>query len=261
MDKKGHRLYSDLASWWPLMSAPEDYREEASIYARLLKEACDGDIESVLELGSGGGNNAFFLKQIFSELVLSDLSGGMLDVSRKLNPELEHVQADMRELRLERAFDAVFVHDASCYMTTPEDLERMAATAWTHCRPGGAALFAPDYVKETFPGSCNDEGGHDAPEVRPGDACARGMRYLSWSWDPDPDDEQYVTDYAYLLRRGDGSVTTVHDRHVEGLFSRDTWISVLEQAGFVVRIVPLEHSEVEAGVHEMMVAHRPVEPN
>ena len=23
------RLYSDLASWWPLMSAPTDYEEEA----------------------------------------------------------------------------------------------------------------------------------------------------------------------------------------------------------------------------------------
>ena len=28
------RLYDDLTSWWPLLSAPEDYEEEAEFYAR-----------------------------------------------------------------------------------------------------------------------------------------------------------------------------------------------------------------------------------
>ena len=33
------RLYEEFASWWPLLSAPADYAEEAAFYARILNEA------------------------------------------------------------------------------------------------------------------------------------------------------------------------------------------------------------------------------
>jgi ubiquinone/menaquinone biosynthesis C-methylase UbiE len=56
---------------------------------------------TLLELGSGGGNNASHLKAHFS-LTLVDLSQGMLDLSRRLNAECEHIQADMKTLRLAR---------------------------------------------------------------------------------------------------------------------------------------------------------------
>ena len=100
------------------MSAPEDYAEEADIYAGLLEEACDGSIETLLELGSGGGNNAVHMKERFGQLVLTDISPGMVEVSRNLNPECDHRIGDMRTVRLDRTFDAIFVHDAICYMTT-----------------------------------------------------------------------------------------------------------------------------------------------
>ena len=45
------RLYDDLAAWWPLLDEPAGYAEEAGVYGGLLAEACDGPIESLLELG------------------------------------------------------------------------------------------------------------------------------------------------------------------------------------------------------------------
>src|SRR5215470_7109022 len=51
-----HRLYSDLAPWWPLISAPEEYTEEAATAAAILSSAAIG-VREVLELGSGGGHN------------------------------------------------------------------------------------------------------------------------------------------------------------------------------------------------------------
>ena len=105
-----HHLYRDLASWWPLLSRPEEYAEEAAFAASLLRTA-KPPTRTVLELGSGGGNNAFHLKRDF-EMTLVDLSDDMLAVSRELNPECEHVLGDMRKLRLDRTFDVVFVHDA-----------------------------------------------------------------------------------------------------------------------------------------------------
>ena len=202
---------------------------------------------TLLELGSGGGNNASHLKAQF-EMVLVEPSAGMLAVSRALNPECEHVQGDMRTVRLGRQFDAVFVHDAVCYMTTESDLRLAIDTAFVHCRPGGAALFAPDHVRENFAPS-SDHGGHD------GDT--RSLRYLEWTWDPEPSDNTYVVDYAYLLRTADGSVRVEHDRHIEGLFGRGDWLRLLSAAGFEARSVPFEHSELEPGTHEVFVAVRP----
>ena len=63
------RLYADIASWWPLISAPEEYIGEASFAASLLRTA-NPPARTVLELGSGGGNNAFHLKSEF-EMTLS----------------------------------------------------------------------------------------------------------------------------------------------------------------------------------------------
>jgi SAM-dependent methyltransferase len=240
-------MYGELAGWWPLLSAPSEYAEEAEVYRRLLVEAADRPPVTVLELGSGGGNNAAHLKAHF-QLTLVDLSPAMLEVSRKENPGCEHVQGDMRTIRLGRTFDAVFVHDAVMYMTSEEDLRQAIETAFVHCRPGGAALLAPDQLRETFR-TGTDWGGHD------GDG--RAVRFLEWTWDPDPLDTTYTVDYAYLLREADGSVRVAHDRHVEGLFPRATWLRLLEEAGFQARAVPVEHSELEPGSYELFVATRP----
>jgi SAM-dependent methyltransferase len=241
------KLYNELAAWWPLMSAPHDYAEEAAGYQRILLEASGIPARTLLELGSGGGNNASHLKARFS-LVLVDRSPGMLRVSRALNPECEHVEGDMRTVRLNRQFDAVFVHDAVVYMTTEADLRRAIETAYVHCKPGGAALFAPDHVRENFRPS-TDHGGHDDGQ--------RGLRYLEWTWDPDPADTTYLVDYSYLLRDSDGSIRVEWDRHTEGLFARADWLRLLAGAGFQPKVVPVDHSELEPGIYEIFVCHRP----
>jgi hypothetical protein len=155
----------------------------------------------------------------------------------------------MRTVRLGRRWDCVFVHDAVAYMTSEADVRRAIETAWVHCEPGGAALFAPDHVRENFQPS-TDHGGND-------DGAGRGLRYLEWTWDPDPADCTYTVDYAYLLREADGSVRAVHDRHVEGLFSREDWLRWLSEVGFRPETVPLDHSELEPGAYEVFVARKP----
>jgi SAM-dependent methyltransferase len=217
------RLYRELASWWPLLSPPEEYLEEATFYRELLEAACAAPPRTLLELGSGGGNNASHLKQQLA-LTLVDRSPEMLAVSRALNPDCEHVRGDMRDVRLGRVFDCVFIHDAVCYLTSEAELSKAFSTAFVHCRPGGAVLVAPDHVRETFqPGT--EHGGHDGAD-------GRGLRYLEWTWDPDPSDSTYLVDYAYLLRERGGSISVEHDRHVEGLFARETWLRLLAEAGF-----------------------------
>ena len=228
------RLYRELASWWPLLSAPEEYEEEAALYRSLLIDAAIRPVRRVLELGSGGGNNAFHMKAHL-EMTLTDLSEEMLDVSRALNPECEHIQGDMRSIRLGRRFDAVFIHDAIDYMTTEVDLAAVIATIVEHCEPGAGIVIASDHVADTFETSTS-HGGHDGSD--------RALRYLEWTYDPKPDDTSCVTEYVYVLRE-QGSVRVEHDRHVTGLFPRATWLRRLAEAGLEARTFTNTFSEDE----------------
>src|SRR5512139_1824364 len=97
------RLYRELAPWFHLLTHPSDYAEEAAYYTRLIEEAGDGPMQTLLELGSGGGNNASHLKARF-QCTLTDLSAEMLTLSAALNPECEQLRGDMRTLRLGRVF-------------------------------------------------------------------------------------------------------------------------------------------------------------
>jgi Methyltransferase domain len=233
-------LYRDLSAWWHLFSSPGDYRIENRPFRRLLRTHGDKPVKTLLELGSGGGNNASYLKKWF-DLTLVDLSTGMLRASRKLNPESEHVQGDMRTVRLKRTFDRVFIHDAIMHMTTESDLVRALRTAFVHTRPGGAAVIAPDCTLETF-SSTTHHGGNDGTN--------RGLRYLEWSFDPNPRDTRYDVHFVYLLRDSRGRVRAQQDVHEFGLFPKATWMRALRRAGFKARCVddPVLRRDVFVGL-------------
>jgi len=239
------KLYSELAPWWPLVSAPADYAEEASQYAELLTTACRP--ETILELGSGGGNNASHLKKRF-DMTLVDLSPQMLQVSRALNPECSHQMGDMRSVRLGRLFDAVFIQDAISYMTTAADLFRAIETSFSHCRPGGASLLVPDWLRETFRPRVST-GGHDLGN--------RSLRYLEWTYDPDPGDTTVATDFAFLLRSGSGPAEVVHDHHTTGLFERESWLDLCKKAGFEPEIHMVRIRQPEPIGMEVVLCRRP----
>jgi SAM-dependent methyltransferase len=241
------RLYTDLAGWFHLLTAPEEYAEEAELYRRIFDETAPAPLRTLLELGSGGGNIASYHKRYFA-CTLVDLSPQMLEVSRGINPECEHIQGDMRTVRLGRTFDAVFVHDAVMYLTTEADLRQAMETAFAHCRSGGVAIFAPDHVRETF-SPRTDHGGHD------GDG--RSLRYLEWTWDPDPADSTHLVDFACLLREDGKPMRCEYERHVYGLFGRDDWLRLLTQVGFRASVRSPESDGEAVGVGEVFVAIRP----
>ena len=92
-------------------------------------------------------------------------------------------------------------------------------------RPGGTALFAPDFVRETFVEN-TDHGGNDTE---------RGsVRFVQWTTDPDPSDTSYFVDFAILIRDRKDRMRVEHDRHTYGLFERATWRRLLREAGFTV---------------------------
>jgi SAM-dependent methyltransferase len=217
-----YRVYSDLAAWWPLISPPAEYMEEAAHLAEVFGSAA-APVRRVLDLGSGGGGVAVHLKDRFT-VTLVDLSEEMLEVSRRLNPGCEHIRGDMRTIRLGRTFDAVLVHDAVDYMTTEKDLGQVIETAFAHCGPGGIAAFVPDHIADTFREGTGGGGS--------GDATGRHASFREWTWDPDPADDWIQAEYEFVLRSADATVEVVRETHRLGAFSRATWLRLLSGAGF-----------------------------
>ena len=233
------RLYGDLAGWWQAISPPSEYAEEAALYVEMIRDAASRPVRNVLELGSGGGNNASHMKRHFG-MTLVEPSDGMRGLSRRLNPECEHLPGDMRTVRVGRRFDAVFVHDAVMYMTTEGDLRAALATVAEHLAPGGAALVAPDATAETFSESTEHGGGEDAG--------GRRARYLEWTLPPAPGGTSFETHYAFLLQEPDGAVRVAHDVHRGGLFPRATWLRLFREVGLAAELAPrtIEGEEYDA---------------
>lgn len=157
------KLYKELADWWPLLSAPEGYAEEAATYRDNLIACARRSVRRALELGSGGGNNASHSKAHF-EMTLVDLSPHMLDASRTLNPECEHIEGDMRTMRLESS--------TPCSSATPAAQELQLGPVR---RRGGAshAGSAPVCLRGRVvhrpvrPGLGDPDGVAQVPEPRP----------------------------------------------------------------------------------------------
>ncbi|MFW6039136.1 MAG: class I SAM-dependent methyltransferase [bacterium] len=217
------RLYTDLADLWPLLSPPEHYVSEAAVLRKLLEERLP-TAHSLLELGAGGGHTLCHLRDAY-ECVAVDLSEAMLANCRALNPGVEAIVGDMRDVRLDRTFDAVLIHDAIDYMLSADELRRTLDTAAAHLAPGGLAFIAPTYLCETF---TNHETEHDQRTA--GD---RTLTYLGYVHDPDPGDTTFELILTYLINDA-GELRIEHDRHTCGLFDEPAWQRLMEEAGFDV---------------------------
>jgi SAM-dependent methyltransferase len=233
-----YRIYSDLADWWPMISPTREYTQEAAYLAALITSATPAHATpaTVLDLGSGGGHVAVHLKDLFT-MTLVDISDEMLAVSRRINPECDHHIGDMRTIRLGRRFDAVLVHDAIDYIIGAEDLRQVIQTAAAHCEPGGIALFVPDYIKDTF-GELAGGGGGGVDEA------GRTASFVERTWDPDPADDWVRADYEFTLHTPGSAPEVVRESHRLSAFSRDTWLSLLAEAGFTQDV---DHEQITVG--------------
>ena len=236
------RLYDELAYLWPYISPPESYAEEAAHWRQAIRDRLGAGRHRLLELGVGGGHNLSHLTAEF-DAVAVDLAPRMLELSRRLNPGVEHHLGDMRTVRLGRVFDAVLIHDAISYMLTEDDLRAAFGTARAHLRPGGLLLAAPDLVRENF-----RDGEVQRWEGSPGPIAVITEEQLR---DPDPTDTQVESLFIYRITEG-GRQRVEYDRHISGLFPLAVWTGLLEEAGFAAEVIPMPG--LEGGYGEYLFA-------
>jgi len=225
---KRNRMYDEFAHLWPLISAPKDYAGEARFWRETLREKLGPGRHEILEMGVGGGNNLSHLTADFQATGV-DTSAKMLENSIRLNPGVEHHVGDMRTVRLGRTFDGVIVHDAISYMLTEADLEATFATARAHLDHGGVFVTAPDWYRETFREPAVSHGTNANDETE--------LTHVEYAYDPDPADATIETVFFYLILEK-GALRIEQDVHTTGLFPLETWLELLDRAGFEVEKRP-----------------------
>jgi len=216
------RIYDELSNWYPLITRPEEYPQEADLVRRIVEATGDGQCTTLLDLGAGAGHMASHLKVHYA-CTLVDRSAPMLDLSRALNPECTHVEADMRSLDLGRTFDVVMAHDAIGYLTNEADLAAAIHVAARHLRPDGVAILIPDHIEDTYTDG-HASGGFDGAD-------GRSVRWLEWTYDPSPGDGMASVEYAIVMREPGTAAKVAHDTHTIGLFDRATWRGLMRDAG------------------------------
>ena len=110
-EEKKERLYKDLSWLWPIVSPPEDYVLETDYFSKIIQEHAGIEVNSLLNLGCGGGHHDYTLKKYF-DVTGIDTSESMLNLARGLNPEVSYYVGDMRNLRIDGMFDAVTIFDS-----------------------------------------------------------------------------------------------------------------------------------------------------
>lgn len=220
------RLYTDLSHLMRIISPPADYAEEAAHWRTVLREKLGPGRHNILELGVGGGHNLSHLTADFAAAAV-DLSEAMLAECGRLNPGVELHQGDMRSVRLGRKFAAVLIHDAISYMLTQDDLLAAFRTAAAHLEPGGVFITSPDRFAEDFRGPETGQYTNAVGDMQ--------VTYMEYVHDPDPSDTTLEMLFFYLIKER-GRLRIEHDRHMVGIFPRQTWLSLLQEAGFAAKV-------------------------
>ena len=218
----GPRLYDDLAWLWPIVSPPEDYREECAEYRQLIEQRSRRPVGSLLHLGCGGGHHDRHLRRHFAVTGV-DRSPAMLALARRLNPQVTYRLGDLRELRLGEAFDTVVLLDAVAYMLSPDGLRAAFETAFAHLRPGGVFLTVVEATLERFRQNRTWTSVHTSGDTE--------VVLVENVYDPDRSDATYEVTFLYLIRRH-GGLTIEKDRHTCGIFALHTWLDLLTEVGF-----------------------------
>ena len=218
-----YRLYQELADWWPLISPPGEYAAEAAYLAAAVRHR-----------GHRGPRGARPGQRRRARRGAPEGPAGP-DAGRPVGRDAGRVAAAQPRVRAPAGRHA---HDPAGPDVRRRpgprrrrlrdrrrgDLRQLIATAFAHCRPGGMAVFVPDYTAETFQARHGRRRQHR--RGRPPGQLPRV------DLGPGPADDWIQVEYEFTLRAADGTVQVVREAHRLGAFRRDTWLRLLAEAGF-----------------------------
>lgn len=100
-------------------------------------------------VASGLGLHDKFLKKDF-DISGIDKNESMLNISRKINPDIKYKKGDMRTFRINKKFDVVMCLDALAHLTSYGNLKLALRNLSMHLKKDGLLIFSLDPVMESF---------------------------------------------------------------------------------------------------------------
>lgn len=204
------------------ISPVEQYEKEANILINAVNRHSRTPIRSALNLGCGGGHLDYYFKHAF-RITGVDLSPGMLDLARRLNPEAHYVLGDMRSVRLGETFDAVFIGDSIAYMLSEDELLAAFETAAAHLNSGGVVCSYIELTPSNFQQNSTETASHTRDGI--------SVTLVENIFQPDPQSPLYELALVYLIRQN-GSVRFEVDSHLCAMYEVQIWLDVMRRAGF-----------------------------
>jgi SAM-dependent methyltransferase len=217
-------MYSELVWTWPIISPKEDYIQPAKEFVAAIKDRSLIKTKTLLHLGCGGGHFDYTFKKYF-KVTGVDISPGMLGLARRLNPEVNYLIGDMRNIKLRNEFDAVIIADSISYMLSERDLQKAFQTAFNHLKPGGVFATYAEETKEHFK--------HNAIYTTTHKQASIEITLIENLYDANPDDTLFESAFVYLIRKK-SSLAIETDCHTLGLFKYNIWLKLLRKTGFKV---------------------------
>ena len=154
----------------------KDYEAECDLLERLWRELAAAPVKSVLDLGCGTGNHALPLGARGYTVVGVDRSDEMIAraeekaAAASLSERVSFLRGDVRDVRLDRAFDAVTMLFAVLgYQTANADVLAALRTAREHVAVGGLVVADVWYGPAVL---------HERPEQRVALVQADGAKML-----------------------------------------------------------------------------------
>ena len=133
------------AQHYDLFYRDKNYQAEADYVADLIR-LHRPDSKTILDLGCGSGRHDNCFVEMGFSTVGVDISSEMIQHGssrvRHGDDRLKFVHADIRQVRLDRTFDAVVsLFHVMSYQATHQDVSDTFATARAHLLPGGLFVF------------------------------------------------------------------------------------------------------------------------
>ena len=219
-------FYSRLANYYDQMYAHIDYEGAADRLDEIIQKYKKSTGKRLLDVGCGTGTHLMYLKDRYQTMGF-DISEEMLSIARAKCPGINFVQGNMVSMELNQFFDVIIcLFGAITYLTSEEDLQLTIQSFSKHTNPGGIIVIEPLFTEETF-----REGGMgliclNLPDIKIARSnAARRQGNIAY------------LDFNFLISTRQGGTEHFIDPSPMGIFSQNTFSTLMEANGFSVEII------------------------
>jgi len=139
-------VFQSYSKYYDIIYADKDYEKECNFLEEIFRKYLAWIPKTVLDAGCGTGGHALLLAKRGYEVTGVDASNDMIEIARKKAKEsgvdVDFFTADLRELRLNRKFDAcICMFAVMNYITENEDIKEVLSNVRVHLKRGGLFVF------------------------------------------------------------------------------------------------------------------------